>query len=120
MMLIRSRKGFTLVEIMIVVAVIAILMSVAVPNYIRSGNLTSKNTCIFNLRQIDGAMEQWAMDNNISAGTAPNSVQEDEIYDYVKGGKPICPGKGEYTLNAIGSNPQVTCSREDEGHKLLN
>ena len=117
-MLIRSRKGFTLVEIMIVVAVIAILTSVAVPNYIRSGNLTSKNTCIFNLRQIDGAMEQWAMDNNISAVTVVNSFQEDEVYNYVDGGKPVCPAKGEYTLHAVNNYPQVTCSRESDGHKL--
>ena len=55
---IRGRKGYTLVEIMIVVAVIAILMSVAIPNYLTSGKVSSKNVCILNLRQIDGAMEQ--------------------------------------------------------------
>jgi len=119
-MTIRSRKGYTLVEIMIVIAVIAILMSVAVPNYLKSGKIASKNACILNLRQIDGAMEQWAMDNNISTGTVPSSSQEDQIYNYVEGGKPTCPSRGEYTLNAVSSNPQVSCSREDEEHQLLN
>ncbi|MCX5680310.1 MAG: prepilin-type N-terminal cleavage/methylation domain-containing protein [Candidatus Omnitrophica bacterium] len=115
---IRGRKGYTLVEIMIVVAILAILMSVAVPNYVKSGRVASRNTCISNLRQIDGAMEQWAMNKNIPTGTVPNSIQEDEIYSYVDGGKPTCPSKGEYSLHAVSSKPQVTCSREDEGHKL--
>lgn len=117
-MLIRGRKGYTLVEIMIVVAVLAILMSVAIPNYLKSGKTTSRNTCVSNLRQIDGAMEQWAMYNNIPAGTIPSPSQEDDIYNYVDGGKPFCPAHGEYSLHSIGSHPQVTCSCEDEGHKL--
>ena len=120
MMLILGRRGYTLVEIMIVVAVIAILMSVAVPNYFKSGKTTSKNTCISNLRQIDGAMEQWAMDNNMSEGSIPSLSQEESIYNYVDGGKPVCPSGGEYTIHAVNSRPQVTCSREDEGHKLPN
>lgn len=115
---IRGRRGYTLVEIMIVVAVIAILMSVAIPNYLKSGKAASRNTCILNLRQIDGAMEQWAMDNNISEGSVPSPSQEDSIYNYIDGGKPVCPSSGEYTLHAVNSRPQVTCSREDEGHKL--
>lgn len=117
---IRGRKGYTLVEIMIVVAVVAILMSVAIPNYLRSGKASSRNVCILNLRQIDGAVEQWALDNNISAGAVPSGSQEDQIYNYIDGGKPTCPANGEYTLHAVGSVPQVTCSREDEGHKLPN
>ena len=112
------RKGFTLVEIMIVVAVMAILLSVALPNYLKSGKSTAKNVCILNLKQIDGAMEQWAMDNNIPAGAVLSGFQEDQVYNYVDGGKPACPSKGEYSLHAINSKPQVTCSREDEEHRL--
>jgi len=117
-MLALGRRGYTLVEIMIVVAVIAILMSVAVPNYLKSGKVASKNSCISNLRQIDGAVEQWAMDNNIPAGTVPGSFQESEIYNYIDGGRPVCPSSGEYEIHAVNSKPQVTCSREDEGHRL--
>jgi len=119
-MRIRGRKGYTLVEIMIVVAVLAILMSVAIPNYLKSGRIASKNTCMSNLKQIDGAMEQWAMDNNMPAGTVPGPSQEDRIYLYIDGGKPECPSGGEYTLHAVGSGLQVTCSREDEGHRLYD
>ena len=119
MMLIRSRKGFTLVEIMIVVAILAILLSVVLPNYLKSGKSTARNACILNLRQIDGAMEQWAINNSITAGTIPSSFQEEEIYSYVDGGTPKCPSGGEYSIHAIGALPQVTCSREDEGHRLI-
>lgn len=117
---IRGEKGFTLVEIMIVVAIIAILLSVAIPNYFNSGKAASRNACISNLRQIDGAMELWAMNNNISTGTVPSGSQEDEIYNYVDGGKPECPSNGEYSLHAISSYPQVTCSREEERHSFSN
>lgn len=117
---IRSRRGYTLVEIMIVVAVIAILMSVAAPNYFKSGNAASRNTCISNLRQIDAAVEQWAMDNSIPADTVPDGFQEDAIYSYVEGGKPECPSGGEYSLHAVGSKTQVTCSREADGHRITD
>lgn len=113
-----SREGYTLVEIMIVVAVIAVLMSVALPNYLKSGKNSAKNACLFNLRQIDSAMEQWAMDNNVPAGTVPSFSQESEIYAYIDGGTPVCPSGGEYSLHTVGVRPQVTCSREDEGHRL--
>ena len=119
-MLIGSRKGYTLVEIMIVVTVITIMMSVALPNYLKSGKTSSKNACITNLRLIDSAMEQWAMDNNIPAGTVPSVSQESDIYSYIDGGTPTCPSNGEYSLHTVGVKPQVTCSREDEEHKLLS
>jgi len=119
MMRAHSRRGFTLIEIMIVVAVLAILLSVALPNYLKSGKSASKNACILNLKQIDGAMEQWAIVNNILDGTLPSSSQDAEIYSYVDGGIPRCPVDGEYSIHAIASRPQVTCSREDDGHKLF-
>lgn len=116
--MIQGRKGYTLVEIMIVVAILAVLLSVAIPNYLKSGKNTSKNSCIVNLRQIDSAMEQWAIENNIVAGTVLGAMEESEVYAYVDGGMPSCPSGGEYSLHAVGSRPQVTCSREDEGHIL--
>src|SRR5215470_4300119 len=61
-----SRKGFTLVEIMIVVLIIGILLAIAVPNFIKARETSRTKSCIANLKQIDAATEQWAMDNKAS------------------------------------------------------
>lgn len=113
-----SRKAYTLVEIMIVVAIIAAILAIAIPNYLKSSRISSANVCINNLKQIDGAVEQWALDNGIQQGVMPTSQDEDVIYGYIDGGKPKCPSSGEYSINRIGDKPQASCSKEDLGHKL--
>ena len=114
-----KHKGFTLVEIMIVVAIIAIALSIAIPNYFHMTSVSKRTACINNLGRIAGAVEQWALDKNTPSGTTLTPEQEDTIYsDYLRDGKPVCPSGGVYTINTVGTNPQVQCSREDEGHKL--
>ncbi len=70
MMIKMNKKGFTLVEIMIVVAIIGLLAAIAIPNFIKARETAQKNACIANLKQIQGAIQVWAIDQGKSATDA--------------------------------------------------
>jgi len=110
----NRKSGFTLVEIMIVVAIIGLLAAIAIPNFVKARGTAQKNACINNLRQLDGAKEQWALENKKSEGTATTG-SENDIYAYLKGAaSPACPAGGTYAVSAIGANPTCTIT----GHTL--
>ncbi len=101
-----ARRGFTLIEIMIVVLIIGILLAIAVPNFVKARESSRAKACVGNLKQIDAAKEQFAMDGKKATGA---TVGTGDIYGsdkYIKTA-PVCPSGGTYTENAVGTAP--TC-----------
>jgi prepilin-type N-terminal cleavage/methylation domain-containing protein len=77
----KNRGGFTLVEIMIVVAIIALLAAIAVPNFLRARKRSQATRILEDLRIIDSAIDQYAIENNKSSG---NDVVWADVQRYLK------------------------------------
>lgn len=92
--------GFTLLEIMIVVAVIGMLAAIAIPSFMRARTTSQEKACINNLRQIEASKEQWALENRKAQGT---SIVTAEVNTYMKR-IPVCPSGGTYDYGLVGSN----------------
>lgn len=111
----RGRAGFTLVEIMIVVAIIGLLAAIAIPNFAKSRETAQREACKMNLRSIDSAKEAWATEFRKGTG---DTVDMTAVNSYFKNGQPPeCLGGGQYTYGTVGSAP--TCSKgPTAGHAL--
>ena len=116
--------AFTLVEIMIVVAIIGLLAGIAIPNFIKARENARKSACINNLRLIDASIQQWALENNKNPG---DPVALDSLTVYMNRGGTgginstapggvRCPSGGSYTATTVDTKP--SCSKTELGHKL--
>ena len=115
----RKQAGFTLVEIMIVVAIIGLLAAIAIPNFVKARTTAQANACINNLRQLDGAVQQWALENKQAANA---NVTIPDITPYIKldstGNLPGCPANGTYGVTTVAEQPTCTLSTATPPHQL--
>lgn len=95
------KSGFTLVEIMIVVAIIGLLASIAVPNFVKSRQQAQKIACINNLRQIEGAKQLWALETKAASTIIPGQT---DIQSYLgrgtEGTAPVCPADSAQSFSS--------------------
>ncbi len=113
----RSQMGFTLVELVIVGALIALLAVIAIPNFLQSRSAAQKSTCINNLRQIDAAIQQWAIEQRMPSDATVDST---DIAPYLRR-LVICPAGGttfadSYSISTVSAAP--ACQRLPLTHVL--
>ena len=113
---IRRNAGFTLVEIMIVVAIIALLAAIAIPNFVKARASSQRAACIANLKQINGAKATWALEQKKTNTDTPADTDLYGSTQYIRIA-PSCPGNGTYATLAVSAVPTCSLGGTD-GHTL--
>lgn len=122
---VSHKAGFTLVEIMIVVAIIGLLAAIAIPNFVRARTTSQMNACINNLRLIDSAKQQWALEQHQSGGAIPQGTDLQPYLGHGSAGElPTCPADStaspsftaSYEVNNVNGKPE--CLQVSSTHVL--
>jgi prepilin-type N-terminal cleavage/methylation domain-containing protein len=117
-----GKRGFSLVEVLIVVTVLGLLASVAVPTMVKARDSARSNTCISNLKKIDEAKQQWASDNKQLATATPATSDLIGPTRYLKA-SPLCPldstqtFENSYFVGNVSQNP--ACLKDAINHTLF-
>jgi hypothetical protein len=102
-----------------IIALVGFFAYIAIPNFIKARSTSAQNPCINNLRQIDGAKNEWALENGKTNGTV---ATENDIKPYIKlnakGDIPSCPLGGIYTIGKVGENPTCSLGKTNSLHAL--
>ena len=94
------------VSIGMAVFLVPMMLAIAIPNFVKAREAAKANACINNLRQIDAAKQEWALENNKKNTDTPT---QSDLTRYLRNGQwPTCPTAGTYTINPVGEAP--TCS----------
>ncbi len=97
----NRENGFTLVEIMIVILILVVLLSIAIPNFLRARDSSREKSCVSNMRRILDAKEMYAADNKLPPGSPVN--WDDLVTDYLRS-EPVCPAGGSLQSANCGRN----------------
>ena len=114
------QPGFTLVEIMIVVAIIGILAAIAIPNFVKNRTEAQRKTCIANMRLIVTSAENWRTENHMELIGTDWKVKLLGATNYIKT-EPQCPSGGTYTVEVSGTTEEVlvVCSLAESKRHII-